>query len=93
VEVPGIGVKDLKVTFQNGVIRVQGHKREVSASKKLLCYHCLERRYGKFDRRISIDMNVDPHRTRAILENGVLTLEIPKLQGRGRLLEIPIEKK
>jgi HSP20 family molecular chaperone IbpA len=92
VEVPGVDARDVRVTIQDGSLRVQGNKRESTATPKLLCYYCVERRYGRFDRRIAIDLPIDARRASATLESGILTVEIPKLQDRGQQFEIPITK-
>jgi|RhiMetdeSRZDD1v2_1073273.scaffolds.fasta_scaffold1298235_2 HSP20 family protein len=94
VELPGVDIADVRVAIQKGAVRIQGIKRETTVSSRLLCYYCLERTYGKFDRQIPIHWVVDARRARAFLGSGVLTVELPKLPDRrGTGLEIPIEKK
>jgi HSP20 family protein len=94
VEVPSIEKSDITLTIQDGILRVQGTKREATASGQLLGYYCLERRYGRFDRSIPIHWVVDAQKARALLDKGVLTVELPKLEDRrGRLVQIPITHK
>jgi HSP20 family protein len=94
VELPGIDEKDVRVIMQGGVLRVQGVKREPTSSQKLLCYYCLERSYGKFNREVRIDWVVDARRSRAVLEKGILTIELPKLKERREaLFEISVSKR
>lgn len=94
VELPGIEKSDISLTIHDGILRVQGVKREAAASGKLLCYYCLERRYGRFDRTIPIHWIVDAQKARALLEKGVLTVELPKLADRrGQAVQIPITRK
>jgi HSP20 family protein len=94
VELPGVDPSDVRVTFHNGALRLQGIKRETTVSPRLLCYYCLERTYGRFDREIAIHRVIDAPRARGVLENGILTIELPKLrERRGTRLEIPIEKR
>ena len=94
VELPGIDAADMRLTVQGGVVRVQGTKREPATARVRVSYYCLERRYGKFDRQISIDRVVDAGRSSATLIDGVLTIEIPRVQNRrGVLFEIPIKGK
>jgi HSP20 family protein len=91
VEVPGIGRGDIRLTVCGNQLRVHGLKREPAAVRKRLSYYCLERRYGKFDREITIDWVVDSARCRASLAGGILTVVIPRISNRrGRLFEIPI---
>jgi HSP20 family protein len=94
VELPGVDLEDISLTIQDAVVRVSGVKREPNISQKLLCYYCLERRYGKFLREINLERVVDARRATAQLDNGVLIVELPKLvDRRGRVLEIPIVRK
>jgi HSP20 family molecular chaperone IbpA len=54
----------------------------------------LERRYGRFDRQIVIKGVLDPRKSHACLEKGILTVEIPTVKDRrGETVEIRIEKK
>jgi HSP20 family protein len=94
VELPGADSSDVTLTLQDGILRVQGVKREATTAGKLLCYYCLERRYGRFDRTIPIHWVVDARKARAFLERGVLTVKLPKLEDRrGQLVQIPIIRK
>ena len=93
-ELPGVEISDISLSFQDNCLRLQGIKREPPQSPKLLCYFCLERRYGKFDRQIGIGHIVNPRKARAYLEKGILTVELPKIEDRrGKAVEIQIEKK
>jgi HSP20 family protein len=93
-ELPGVAPSDIALSFQGDSLRLQGIKREPVQSRKLLCYYCLERRYGRFDRQISIAWIVNPRRARAHLDKGILTIELPKLKNRrGEIVAIQIRKK
>ncbi len=94
IELPGVNPSDVALSYQDENLRIVGIKREQSKSRKLLCYYCLERRYGKFDRQIPLKGIVNPRLSRASLEKGVLTIEFPKLkERRGQKVEIRIAKK
>jgi HSP20 family protein len=91
-ELPGVDSEDITVSFQRDSVRLQGFKREPT-HQKLLCYYCLERRYGRFDRHITIGRIVNPRLARAHLNRGILTIELPKLKDRrGEIVEIRIKK-
>jgi HSP20 family protein len=93
-ELPGIDQSDIALSFQGGNLRIQGLKKEPGQPRKLLCFYCLERRYGRFDRQIVLKGILNPRKSHACLEKGILTVEIPKLKDRrGEAVEIPIEKK
>src|SRR5687768_14613842 len=93
VELPGVDLDDINLTIQEGVLRIQGIKREPVYSSRLLCYYCLERGYGKFSREISIDWVINAQKARAYMENGILTIDLPKLHERRGSIVIPIIKK
>jgi HSP20 family protein len=91
VELPGIELADIRLSIRDNVLRIQGLKREPAAVRKRISYYCLERRYGKFDRQISIDWVVDPSRCRAKLADGLLTVMIPRIKNRrGEEYKIPV---
>jgi len=93
-ELPGVNSGDIAVSFERDGLRLRGIKREPAQSRRLLCYYCLERRYGRFDRRIAIGWIVNPRLARARLERGILTVELPKLKDRrGETVEIQIKGK
>ncbi len=92
-ELPGVDSQDITISFQRDSLRLQGIKREPVQSRQLLCYYCLERRYGRFDRHINIGRIVNPRLARANLNKGILTIELPKLKDRrGEIVEIQIKK-
>ncbi len=94
VELPGVEKSDITLAIQDGVLRVQGMKREAVAPGGQHNCLCLERRYGRFDRAIPIHWVVEAQKARAVLEKGVLVIELPKLDDRrGRVVEIAITKK
>jgi HSP20 family protein len=53
VELPGIGLGDLEITFQDGLLTIQGerHATHDPAAEKV---HRAERRYGAFRRSITL---------------------------------------
>ncbi len=94
VELPGVDEPDISLTIQDGILRVQGIKREAPVSEGLLCYYCVERRYGRFDRSIPIHWVVDARGAHASLKEGVLYVNLPKLRDRrGQLVQIPVSRK
>jgi HSP20 family protein len=91
VELPGIKASDISLSFKGENLRIQGIKREPIPNRKLLCYYCLERNYGKFDRTLHISWVVNPRQATARLEKGILTIELPKLKDRrGETVKIKI---
>ncbi len=94
LEVPGVLPEDLEVTVRGNELLIRGWKREPVPTRRLLCYYCIERRYGRFERRLSIGPVIDGRRSRAHLSRGILKIRIPKLrERRGVSFNIPIRGK
>jgi HSP20 family protein len=89
-EVPGVKLEDLSVRIKGNLLTVSGIKRQPQIDEKPFCYICLERVYGEFTREIEIQYPVDGNNAQAWLQDGILTIELPKLE---RVIEVPILKK
>ena len=77
-DVPGVKKEDLDITLENGVLTVKGSRRfEPTEPKEQLL---LGRSYGTFSRSFSLPEHLDEEKLSANLADGVLTIEIPKLQ-------------
>lgn len=77
-DVPGVKKEDLDITLERGVLTVKGSRKfEPTGAKEQLL---LGRSYGTFTRSFSLPEHLDEEKLAANLENGVLTIEIPKLQ-------------
>jgi HSP20 family protein len=89
-EVPGVKPEELSVTLENGVLTVSGEKKlERETGDEKAGARGFERRYGRFERSLTLPRSVDPDKVTAICENGVLTIELPKTpEPRPRKIEI-----
>ncbi len=87
-ELPGIERKDVKVDIKDGVLTISGERKyEKEADEENV--HRMERVYGRFSRSFSLPSNVDVDKVEAKLENGVLTVRLPKKEtARARSVEI-----
>ena len=81
---------DLNVTVENGVLTVSGEKKfEREAGNEQKGAYRVERRYGRFERSLTLPQSVDAEKVTARYDNGVLTLELPKsAESRKRKIEI-----
>lgn len=92
VEVPGINEKDLKVTFEDGLLTVSGERQFERKDERN--YHRIERTYGSFVRTFTLPRNVDGAKIAASYVNGVLELEIPKREdAKPRQIQINVSEK
>ncbi len=76
-ELPGISDKDVHLVLHNNRLEIKGMKKEVLAHSRIK-YFRLERECGPFRRYVFLPNAVNPDRTKAILENGVLTVIFKK---------------
>jgi HSP20 family protein len=75
LDVPGIKRDDLQLTVDNRVLTIQGiRKYDAKEGEQVL----LGRAYGKFSRAFALAEVLDDERVTAQLEDGVLTVRIPK---------------
>jgi HSP20 family protein len=77
VELPGVGIDDLEITFEGGLLTVQGerHVPQDSSEQKM---HRVERRYGAFRRSITLPTHVMADAIEASFQDGVLQILVPK---------------
>lgn len=92
IEVPGIDEKELKVSFEDGLLTVSGERH--FEQKEDRNYHRIERTYGSFVRTFSLPRSVDGNAISANYTNGVLELEIPKREdAKPRQIQINVAQK
>lgn len=76
MELPGIDMKKLDVTYEEGGITVKGEKEKETTEGE--CCHCSERFSGPFTRTIPIADNVERDKIEATYKDGILKLVLPK---------------
>ncbi len=79
VELPGMKPEDVEVSVEDSTLTVSG-KREFSSEVEEESFHRIERRYGSFSRAVSLPPQVDTGKVDARFAEGVLTVEVPKLE-------------
>ncbi len=90
-EIPEVQKEDVKVTVDNGVLSIQGERRQEKDERKEK-YHRVERSYGSFVRSFSLPENVDDSAIKAVFKDGMLNLTLPKTAAaRPKSLEIAVE--
>jgi HSP20 family protein len=88
MEVPGVDGDDLQVTVFDDRVTVRGEARGNSEDKGQR-YYRQEIPYGAFQRTVALPVEVDGSRASAKLENGILSISLPKsTQPKGRSIEV-----
>lgn len=77
--VAGIKPEDIDVTIEDDVLIIKG-KREKSFSEEEKNYFYQECYWGTFSREIVLPVEVDTSKVKASMEQGILTIRIPKLK-------------
>lgn len=79
-EIPGVNKSDLHIEYDNGIVTIKAEKKSEKEEKTETSSY-REIRTGSFERRINVG-DVDWDKTKAVYENGVLNLDIPKLEAK-----------
>ena len=77
VELPGVNAGDVEITFEDGLLTIQGerHFAHDSSEEKM---HRTERFYGGFRRSITLPSHVEADKIEASAQDGVLQIMVPK---------------
>ncbi|KAL6545535.1 hypothetical protein OROGR_009409 [Orobanche gracilis] len=78
VDVPGLKKEEVKVEVEDGSILQISGERSKEQEEKNDRWHRVERSSGKFIRRFRLPGNAKLDAVKAAMENGVLTVMVPK---------------
>ena len=86
-DLPGLKKEEVKVEIEEGrVLQISGERRKEEEEKKET-WHRVERSSGKFLRRFRLPENARVDQVNASMENGVLTVTVPKLEVKEPLVK------
>ncbi len=74
-ELPGFNRDEIEINLEQGVLSIDASR---AVQKKEGDVHLNERRYTRVSRRFSLPTSIDESRVQANLDNGILTLTLPK---------------
>ena len=90
-EIPEVNKEDVKVTVHNGVLTIQGERKQEKEEKGKK-FHRVERYYGSFTRSFTLPDNVDETKISALFKDGVLNLQIQKTEeAKPKSIEVKVE--
>ena len=78
-ELPGIKSDEMDIQVTAKGISISG-ERKIPVESNNVKYHRREREAGKFSRSINLSDDIDVDKVDARLENGILTMTIPKAE-------------
>ena len=89
-EIPDVKKEDVKVTLEDGVLTIQGQRKQEKEDKDTK-YHRVERAYGSFVRSFTLPDLIDEQRVKAEFKNGVLNLQLPKSEkAKPKAIEVTV---
>jgi HSP20 family protein len=77
MDLPGLTAEDLDIELLDGYLSVRGERRRPEVGEGKSFVHT-ERPFGRFERRIKLPDGVDAESIMARMDNGVLSLIVPK---------------
>lgn len=77
-ELPGVAASDVAVTAAADVLTIRGGRKRPEEKDRE--YHRRERRFGDFERSISLPAGLDVGGVNAELRNGLLVVRLPKAE-------------
>jgi HSP20 family protein len=78
-ELPGLEPNEVELNLRDNCLTLSGEKRQEGRSEEG-GRSWTERSYGRFERTLPFEAEIDPDRIEAKYKNGVLTVTLPKSQ-------------
>jgi len=78
VEIPGVKLEDVEVSFDKGELTIKGEKKVAIQESAML--HRRERLAGTFTRTMTVPWEIKADQVSAELKDGILTVTLPKAE-------------
>lgn len=90
-ELPEVKKEDVKVTAENGVLRITG-ERKYEKETKTRKEHRMERSYGRFERSFALPEDASVAKVRAEFKDGMLKVHLPKEENaKPKAIEVKVQ--
>jgi HSP20 family protein len=80
-DLPGVNKKDVSVTIENGVLRLDGERKQKEAGASDRRYYQMECPYGKFHRSFTLPEGMATGQVHAEFKDGILRIRVAKSEG------------
>ena len=95
VELPGVEREWIQLYTVQNILFIEVEKKNPSLEERVrerVNYLCMERKFGRVQRKIELPGPCHPQKAKARFVNGILTIEFQKItERRGQRHQIPIE--
>ena len=81
-DLPGLDKGDIDISVNNDTVIIKGERKDDALAENE-CFFCRETSFGAFERTVALPDKVLVEEAKASLNNGVLTLTIPKTEPTG----------
>jgi len=89
-ELPEVRKEDVKVTVENGVLTLQGERKQEKEEKGKK-FHRIERSYGVFLRTFTVPLDAEETKVAADFKDGILRVHLPKAEKpRPKAIEVKV---
>jgi HSP20 family protein len=89
-ELPGLKKEDVKITLADGVLTLQGERKQEREDKGTR-YHRVERSYGSFLRSFTLPDVIEEAHVAAEFKEGVLSIRLPKSEkAKPKAIEVKV---
>jgi HSP20 family protein len=90
-DLPGLGQKDVRLNLDKDTLTISGTRR-IEFEDKRENYQRIESAFGPFSRSFTIPATVDVEKIAAHMENGVLSVRLPKREeSKPKQIEVKIK--
>lgn len=88
IEVPGVRKSDIDIKIERNTLRISGSKSVEYGDKAAM--HRRERLAGRFDRAVTLPIDIDADKIRAECHDGILALYLPRAErDKSRSITVP----
>ncbi len=92
-DMPGVDPQEVEISMLQGVLTIEGVKKEKVEEQGRVNYLCMERSFEVFKRILKINPPVNARNATASYSRGVLTVSFPKVTDkRGEPIVIPVKR-
>ncbi|MDO8262737.1 MAG: Hsp20/alpha crystallin family protein [Gallionella sp.] len=89
-EIPGVKKEDVKVTIQDGMLTIQGERKQEKEEKDKK-FHRIERFYGSFVRSFRVPDDADESAVKAEFKDGMLNVTLAKSEkAKPKAIEVSV---